>query len=99
MGSALNPSRQGKLTALTPKGAVTAKAESQVLAKANGKRAALYVTNCGAKDVFLAFGDTAKAKEGVKLEAETGATVIEGYAGAVSVITEEGESLVTYAEV
>ena len=42
--------------ATTPAGAVTAKSESQTLAAANQNRVALYVTNNGAKDVWLAFG-------------------------------------------
>lgn len=85
--------------AKTPKSKVTAKTESKTLAPANRQRVGLYVTNNGAKKVWLAFGEPAVAEEGPMLREEGGATVIDNYAGIVTCITKEGESLVTFAEV
>jgi len=85
-------------TAHTSKGALTAKAESKTLVAAYTDRIRLFVANPGEKDVWLALGETAKAKEGIFLAAKTGKEVIEGYSGIVAAITTEGESLVTFAE-
>ena len=85
--------------AKTPKSKITAKTESQVLAEFNEPRVALYVTNNGAKNVWLAFGGTATVEEGPLLVEKTGAIVIDNYSGPVSCITKEGESLLTFAEI
>lgn len=90
--------------ARSPRGKVTAKATSQTLVKANGNRKCVYITNASAKDVWLAFGSEAKKEEGIYLKAEGGSAVItgsgnEGYTGEISVVTTEGEGLVTFAEV
>lgn len=85
--------------AKTPKGKITAKTESQVLAEFNEPRVALFITNSGAKAVWLAFGPTAVAEEGPMLSKEGGSTVIDNYSGAVSIITKEGESVVSFSEV
>lgn len=85
--------------AVTPAGALTAKTESQTLSASNPGRIALYVTNNGAKDVWLALGSTAVAEKGIKLVATTGSAVIDNYSGVVSFISKEGESLVTFAEI
>jgi hypothetical protein len=85
--------------AKTPKGKITAKAESQVIAEFNEPRVALIITNTGAKDVWIALGSTATAEEGIKLTEKTGTLVIDNYSGPVSVVTKESESLVTFAEI
>lgn len=85
--------------ATTPAGALTAKTESQTLAVANQNRVALYVTNNGAKNVWLAYGPTATAEKGPLLVEKTGAIVIDNYFGIVTCITKEGESLITFAEI
>lgn len=81
------------------KGAVKAKTASQTLAEANPGRVALYVTNDGEKDVYLALGATAVKNEGIRLAPEDPPLHIPDYSGAVSVVTAEGESVVTFAEV
>jgi hypothetical protein len=86
-------------SAKTPKGKITAKAESQVLAKVYADRFALYVCNPSTKSVWLALGETAAKEEGIFLAKETGTTVIEGYTGVVSVVTTEGEGVVTFSEI
>lgn len=86
--------------ARVPKGKITAKTESKELAKANGDRLELLITNEGTKNIWLALGgEKAVAKEGPFLKAETGAYNISNYSGVVHVITAEGESNVCYAEV
>jgi hypothetical protein len=85
--------------AKTPKGKITAKTESQVLAEFNEPRVALFVCNNGAKDAWLALGSTAAAEEGIKLVASTGTAVIDNYSGVVSCATKEGESLLSFSEV
>lgn len=82
----------------TPKGKVTAKAESKTLLKAWEGRAALWVFNPSAKEVWLALGPTAAKEEGIWLKKESGAVYIEGYRGEVSCVTTEGEGTVTYSE-
>jgi hypothetical protein len=96
-GITSNPSRPS--SAKTPKGKVTAKTSSETLAAANESRVALYVTNVGANNVFLALGATAVAEEGILLTKEGGGTVIDNYSGAVAVITKSGESVVSLSEV
>lgn len=86
-------------TARTPKGKLLIKTESKELAKANGDRLKLIVTNEGEKGVWLALGGTAVAKEGIPLAAKGVPFALEGYSGAVSVIAEEGESNVCYVEI
>lgn len=85
--------------AKTPKSKVTAKTESQTLVADNEARVALYVTNNGTKNVWLALGATAVAEEGPLLVKETGAVVIDNYSGIITCITKEGESLLTFAEI
>lgn len=85
--------------AKTSASAITAKTESQELAAANEARVALYVTNDGEKVVYLALGATATKNKGIRLNASGGAAVIDNYTGVVSVVTAEGESVVTFSEV
>lgn len=85
--------------AKTPKGKITAKTESQVIAEFNEPRVALFVCNNGAKNVWLALGSTAAAEEGILLIEKTGTAVIDNYSGPVSCATKEGESLLTFAEI
>lgn len=86
-------------TAVTPKGKVTASTASATVAAANPFRVALVVTNNGAKDVWLALGSTAVAEEGILLNSEGGAHIIDYYLGVVTVITKEAESVVSFTEV
>lgn len=92
-----NPSRPA--SAKTSKGKVTAKTSSETLVAANENRVALYITNIGASNVFLALGATAVAEEGIMLVKEGGSAEIVNYSGAVSVITKTGESIVGFSEV
>jgi hypothetical protein len=85
--------------AKTPKGAITAKAESQTLAAANPSRRALVVMNPSAKEVWLALGSEAKKSEGIWLKKEAGSVVIDYYTGVVSCVTTEGEGTVVFSEV
>lgn len=85
--------------ATTPKGKITAKATSQELAAANKVRVEIYICNPSAKEVWIALGPTAVKEEGIYLKKEGGAVVITGHEGIISVITTEGEGLVTFAEV
>ena len=86
-------------TARTDKGKLTIKTESKELAKANGDRLALIISNEGAKDVWLALGTTAVAKEGIFLKSGGEPWVLQGYSGAVSVIAGEGESNICFVEI
>lgn len=86
-------------TARIPKGKFTAKTESKELAKANGDRVALILTNQGAKDIWLSLGEAATAEEGPCLKAGTGVWENTVYTGAIFAVTKEGESVVTYSEV
>ena len=85
--------------AKTAASAVKAKTESQTLAAANLARVSLYITNNGAKTVWLALGPTAVAETGIMLSAEGGSTTINDYLGIVTVITKESESVVSFSEV
>lgn len=85
-------------TARASKGKLTAKATTQTLVEAHADRVALYVCNPSAKEVWLALGATAVAKEGIWLKKESGSVVIEGYTGVVSCITTEGEGEISYSE-
>lgn len=85
-------------TAKTPAGTITAKTESQTLAVANEARVALVVTNDGEKPVYLALGATAVKNKGIRLNEKGGAHVIDYYLGIVTVVTAEGESVVTFSE-
>lgn len=88
--------------ATIPAGGVTAKAvESKTLIPEYRSRLAAYVTNAGGKGVHLALGPTAENGKGPYLAPEGGQLTIREYSGEVSVIVagEEGESLVTFAEV
>lgn len=86
-------------TASTPASTVTAKTESGTLAAANPARVALLVTVDGANAVYLALGATATKNKGIRLNKEGGSAVIDNYTGVVSLVTAEGESVVTFAEV
>jgi hypothetical protein len=86
-------------TAKDGKGAVKAKTESQTLVEANPGRVALYVTNDGEKTVYLALGEAATKNEGIRLNAEGGAVVIDNFTGKVTVVTAAGESVVTFSEI
>lgn len=85
--------------AKTSKGKKMAKASSQVLIEANSERQEFVVCNPSAKEVWLALGGTAAAKEGIWLKKESGAYVNNTYTGAVSCITTEGEGEISFAEV
>jgi len=85
--------------ARTPKGKFAAKTESKELAKANGDRLALFITNEGAKDVWLSLGSAAVAKEGIYLKEKGTPFELTGYSGAVFAITASEESNVCIAEI
>jgi hypothetical protein len=85
--------------AKTAKGKLLAKTESKTLLKLNGNRSQAVICNNGTKDVWLAYGPTAAAEEGIYLKKEGGSYVLEGYSGEVTAITKEGESLVTFVEI
>lgn len=80
-------------------GAKTAKAESQVLLEQNLERISAYIINDGANVVYLALGAAATKNKGIRLNAEGGGVVIDDYTGVVSIVTAEGESVVTFSEV
>ena len=85
--------------AKTPKGKFTVKATSQVLAIENRSRGGLVLCNPSAKEVWVAFGETAAKEEGIWLKKETSVPiVITGYLGPVAVITTAEEGSITYAE-
>jgi hypothetical protein len=86
-------------TAKTSKGKLKTKNESKELVGSNDSRVALYVSNPGAKDVYLALGVTAVSGEGIYLKATSGPVKIEGYTGVVSVIASSEEPEVCYSEV
>lgn len=80
-------------------GAVTAKTTSQTLsADTESQRVALYVTNEGVNDVWLALGEKAEPQKGIYVRREGGSATIDNYTGIVSVVTKIGESNVTFAE-
>ncbi|HEU5115586.1 MAG TPA: hypothetical protein VFT74_02815 [Isosphaeraceae bacterium] len=85
--------------AKTPKGKFTVKATNQTLVTANEGRVSLYVFNPSAKEVWLAFGETAVAKEGIWLKKEVGSVYIPDYKGIVACITTEGEGEISFVEV
>lgn len=82
-----------------PADAVKAETKSQTLVADNPERVTLYVTNDGANVVYLALGPTAVKNEGIRLNANGGSFTDQNYKGVVSVVTAEGESVVTFAEV
>lgn len=82
----------------TPKGAVTAENASKTLTEANEIRSELFVCNDGENAVYLAFGPTAVAHEGIRLSKEGGSIVITGYTGKVSCITATGTAVVCFSE-
>ena len=92
-----------KPSAKTPKGKVKVKsAESTALIAAYPDRQAFYVSNPGAKDVWLALGPTAVKEEGILVKKELGGAqpiVIQGYTGEVAAIATESEIEVAFAEV
>jgi hypothetical protein len=86
--------------AKTGKGKVEATTASATLVAANEERGEVVISNNGAKDVWLAFGPTAVAEEGVRLP--TGSLppfVCRSYSGQITVIAKEGTSVVSFAEV
>jgi len=93
------PLREGSNEAKKGKGALKAKNTSQELAAENENRVALELVNDGANKVWIAYGKTAAAEEGIPLSPEGGSKVIENYSGVVSVITKSGESLVGFIEI
>lgn len=86
-------------TATTGAGQLKTKTESQKLAAANPARAALIVTNIGAKTVYLGLGTTAVKEKGIALKKEGDPFVLTAFTGEVTVISHEEEPLVTVAEV
>lgn len=86
-------------TANDSAGAVKAKNESQTLVAANPSRVAVYVTNDGEKTVYLAFGATAVKNEGIRLLKGDPPLRIADYTGVISVVTAEGEAVVSFVEV
>jgi hypothetical protein len=91
-----------KASAKTAAGKVKIKsAESTPLVKSYPDRAALYVSNPGAKDVWLALGPTAVKEEGILVKKELGGSqpiLIQGYTGEVAGIATESEIEVAFAE-
>jgi hypothetical protein len=85
--------------AKTAAGAVKAKTESQTLVAENLGRVALYVTNDGANTAYLALGAKAVKSEGIRLNKEGGSVVVDNYTGVVSVVTAEGEPVITFSEI
>lgn len=86
-------------TALTAAGSITAKVTTQEISVVNQARTEIYICNPSSKEVWIALGPTAVKEKGIWLKKEGGSAVITGYLGAISLITSEGEGLVTYAEV
>jgi hypothetical protein len=86
-------------TAAHPKGKATIGTASAELLGANRKRLAAYITNRGANRVWLALGETAAKEEGILLNPEGGAAVIDDYTGAIAAIAEGAGNLVTFSEV
>lgn len=97
--AAFRPLREGSNEAKKGKGGLKAKTASQELVEANENRVALELVNDGANKVWVAYGKTAVAEEGIPLYPEGGSKVIENYSGIVSVITKSGESLVGFIEI
>lgn len=89
--------------ASVPQGAVTAETEALELVEADDNRIGLYVTNNGAKAVWLCLCsplvEEAVAGEGPMLVKEGGSVYISDYSGVVQVITAEGESVVSFSAV
>lgn len=85
--------------AKTPKGALKTKTESQTLAASNENRVSLYVVNNGTKPLWLAFGATAVADEGIRLNENGGAIIISDYTGIVTAISKEAEPVACFIEV
>jgi hypothetical protein len=88
-----------RFEAKTPKGKVEAGTASKALIPGNASRSYAVITNGGAKDVWIAYGETAAAEEGIYLKKEGGGHVVESYSGPLSVITKEGTSIVSFIEV
>lgn len=86
-------------TAAQPKGKATIGTASAELLAANRKRIAVYITNRGANRVWLALGPTAAKEEGILLNPEGGAAVIDDYTGVISAVAEGASNLVTFSEV
>lgn len=89
----------GTNEAKTPQGRLTVKATSQTLVNANGNRIGIYIFNPSAKEVWLCLGTEAAEKEkGIWLKKEAGQIFLQGYTGAVTCITSEGEGVVSFVE-
>lgn len=87
-------------TAKTAKGKFTVKATSQTLVNANEDRVGIYVDNPSSKEVWLCLGTEAAVKEeGLWLKKEVGSKYIQGYSGAITCITSEGEGSIVFAEI
>ena len=84
--------------AVTPAGAATAETTSKQLLADNRNRIVAYVSNDGEKVAYLALGAKAEAHKGITLAPEDPTLPITGYTGEISVITAEGETVVTVAE-
>jgi len=96
---AFGPLKEGSNKAATGKGKGTAKAASQTLWAENANRVQLIIQNWGSNDAWVAFGETAASGEGLRLKSEGGQVTVDNYSGPVSVITESGESGLTYVEI
>lgn len=82
-----------------PCGAVKAKTESQTLVAANPGRVAVYITNDGEGTAYLALGVTAVKNEGIRLLKGDPPLRIADYTGVISVVTKEGEPVITFSEI
>lgn len=89
----------GSSEATNAKGVKEAKATTQELLPENKNRIAVFLSNPSSKEVWIALGPTAVKEEGIWLKKETGPIFIQGYNGAISFITTEGEGKVTFSEI
>jgi hypothetical protein len=96
---AFGPLKEGSNKATSGKGKGTAKSSSQTLWAENANRVQLIIQNWGSNDAWVAFAETAASGEGLRLKKEGGQVTVDNYSGPVSVITESGESNLTYVEI
>jgi hypothetical protein len=79
-------------------GSLSAGVASATLLAANESRVGARIFNRGAARVWLGYGEAAVVNQGIPLEANGGYILEDDFTGAINVISEAADNLVTFVE-